>query len=370
MASTILLKRSNTAGNDAYTGSLGEVTIDTQARKLRIHDGVQLGGHVVANMTDIQAVIDQVDGLTITDIAGLDSALQTITDDIADHEDRLSSVEVSYINKDGTVAFTGQVNLGSNRITNLGEPLSSTDAATKGYVDSEISALGNVFSYEGSVDGGTEATPFDLTTLTTTDAGSYYTVGVSGWVSNGTASEYVNTNDSILFDSVGGFKVIDNTNSEIGGTTDFIAVSGNPDTGYTVDVATAFKNRVTALEGGSVKRVGSAGAVTVDNTDHQNPIIGINNATQTADGAMSSEDKTKIDGIEDGAQVNTVDSVNGYTGTVNLSKSDVALGSVNNYTTASKAQATAGSATNLYITPQGVRYFVEDGTYTVDGGTF
>ena len=39
-------------------------------------------------------------------------------------------------------------------------------------------------------------------------------------------------------------------------------------------------------------------------------------ATQSADGLMSSSDKTKLDGIESGAEVNDVTSVNGQTGAV------------------------------------------------------
>ena len=50
-------------------------------------------------------------------------------------DDRLAT---SYIKADGTRAFTGDVSLGNFRITSLGEPSSSTDAATKSYVDSLV----------------------------------------------------------------------------------------------------------------------------------------------------------------------------------------------------------------------------------------
>ncbi|MED4378714.1 pyocin knob domain-containing protein, partial [Schinkia azotoformans] len=46
-------------------------------------------------------------------------------------------------------------------------------------------------------------------------------------------------------------------------------------------------------------------------------------ATQSVNGLMSSTDKKKLDGVQAGAQVNTVDSVNGKTGAVNLSADDV-----------------------------------------------
>jgi hypothetical protein len=50
-------------------------------------------------------------------------------------DDRLAT---SYIKTDGTRAFTGNVDLGTNRITSLGDPSASSDAATKAYVDGLI----------------------------------------------------------------------------------------------------------------------------------------------------------------------------------------------------------------------------------------
>lgn len=59
----------------------------------------------------------------------------------------------------------------------------------------------------------------------------------------------------------------------------------------------------------------------------------------------ASSAKTKLDGIEAGAQVNTVASVAGKTGTVALVKGDVGLANVDNTADASKAVATAGAWT-------------------------
>lgn len=41
----------------------------------------------------------------------------------------------------GASAFTGNADLGSNKVTNLATPTASTDGATKGYVDTEIAAI-------------------------------------------------------------------------------------------------------------------------------------------------------------------------------------------------------------------------------------
>ena len=402
MAPTILLKRSTTTGNDGYTGPVGEVTLDTDLNKLRIHDNLTAGGHTVANMTDIDGLDGRLttveggyvkkDGTvaftgsidagsnTLINLAepvnGSDGATKTYVDAVGT---RVTTLEGSYINRDGSIAFTGAIDAGTNKLVNLATPTVSTDGATKGYVDGEISALGNVFSYEGSVSGGASGTPTDLSALSNTSAGAYYTVDVDGYVTNdgGTTETYVNINDAILFDASGGFKVIDNTNSQVSGTLDYVAVAGSTDTGFTVDIAQTFKDRVSDLEtdvgnlqGGTVSGVTGTAPITVDNTDPSNPIIGIDNATTTTAGAMSAADKQKLDGIESGAQVNTVTSVATKTGDVTLVKGDVGLGSVDNYATADQTAATAGNSSSLFMTPQGVRWFVEDGTYTVDGGTF
>ena len=44
----VLLKRGNTTQNDNYRGVFGEVTVDTEAKTLRIHDGTTVGGTTVS----------------------------------------------------------------------------------------------------------------------------------------------------------------------------------------------------------------------------------------------------------------------------------------------------------------------------------
>lgn len=55
------------------------------------------------------------------------------------------------------------------------------------------------------------------------------------------------------------------------------------------------------------------------------------------------------------AKGGNVDSVNGKTGVVNLTKADVGLGYVQNYGIASKAQAEVGTANDVYMTPLRVK---------------
>lgn len=46
---TIQIYRGTTAQNDAYTGSAGELTMDTTTNELRLHDGTTAGGHIIGS---------------------------------------------------------------------------------------------------------------------------------------------------------------------------------------------------------------------------------------------------------------------------------------------------------------------------------
>lgn len=49
MTKVLQLRRGTTAQNDAFTGLAGELTMDTESKTLRIHDGETLGGFTVGN---------------------------------------------------------------------------------------------------------------------------------------------------------------------------------------------------------------------------------------------------------------------------------------------------------------------------------
>ena len=57
----------------------------------------------------------------------------------------------NFTKKDGSVAFTGNQSMGGNLLTNLATPSASTDASTKGYVDTQIASITNLFDAKGSV---------------------------------------------------------------------------------------------------------------------------------------------------------------------------------------------------------------------------
>lgn len=104
-------------------------------------------------------------------------------------------------------------------------------------------------------------------------------------------------------------------------------------------------------------------------------------ATTSTAGLMSSEDKTKLDGIAAGAQVNTITGVKGNsetayrTGNVNITKANIGLGNVDNTADADKEvkyaetagdSATVGGLTVATAVPANAKF--TDTTYTFSNG--
>lgn len=56
MAKTLQLRRGTTAENDAFTGSEGELTVDTTKKTLRLHDGSTAGGKEIVGASDLADV--------------------------------------------------------------------------------------------------------------------------------------------------------------------------------------------------------------------------------------------------------------------------------------------------------------------------
>ena len=66
----VKILRGDTASNDAYTGPDGEITIDSEAKKARIHDGVTQGGFPLASTAELDAQLGNIAAI-LDDINGV-----------------------------------------------------------------------------------------------------------------------------------------------------------------------------------------------------------------------------------------------------------------------------------------------------------
>ena len=133
----------------------------------------------------------------------------------------------NFTKKDGSVAFTGNQSMGGNLITNLATPSASTDAATKGYVDTAISGLNSLFDAKGSVK------------VATTVAGTLATSFTNGQTIDGIV---LATNDRIL---------IKNQASQIENGIYTVNASGAPTRATDMDVWTEVPGAFVAVEEGT-----------------------------------------------------------------------------------------------------------------------
>ena len=81
MAKQIQLRRGTTAENNAFTGALSEVTVDTDKDVLVVHDGVTVGGFPVAARANADGTISLIkkDGTVITTIPATGLFNNTLT---------------------------------------------------------------------------------------------------------------------------------------------------------------------------------------------------------------------------------------------------------------------------------------------------
>lgn len=185
----------------------------------------------------------------------------------------------------GAVAFTSPVTAAAATANSHAVIKSQLDSAVT-TLDNKINALGSAFNYVGTVTAGADAAnAFLMDGLTQKDTGDYYKVVAKGWVKAGSNAAFeVNVNDGLIWNLDGGIDLIDNTNSTVAGTADFITVTGSTENGYQLDLDLVFKNRMSTAEtrlGTAVLTTTAADALAAIN-EHDVEIGNIANLVTTA----------------------------------------------------------------------------------------
>ena len=89
----------------------------------------------------------KITGLRVPTVSSDATTKKYVDDHIANSSPDLSD----YLEKDGSVTMTGNLNMGTKKIVNLAAPTANTDAATKKYVDDKPSGGSGDFKKDGSV---------------------------------------------------------------------------------------------------------------------------------------------------------------------------------------------------------------------------
>jgi len=170
------------------------------------------------------------------------------------------------------------------------EKVAADIAAHNATVQAQIAALGNAFNYISTLTGGADsANAFDMDGLPADqqDIGDYHKVASSGyfkWVdaSSATQTVYANQNDGLVRNSAGGWDIIDNTNSNVAGTANEIAVTGSADTGFTVALDSTFTSRMSTAEANIASNQTNIGTLTNLTTTAQNDLVSAINEVKAA----------------------------------------------------------------------------------------
>lgn len=80
MSTEVQLRRGTTAEHTSFTGKVGEVTVDTTAKRLVVHDGVTPGGNRAATKVEADAALSR-SNHTGTQAASTISDFAEATDD-------------------------------------------------------------------------------------------------------------------------------------------------------------------------------------------------------------------------------------------------------------------------------------------------
>jgi hypothetical protein len=201
---------SDPASGDLSVGRIWYNTTDQEWK----YASTDVGGSLVVKVMSYKSVVDAIDA-------------------------RTTSLENTVIYADGSRAMSGALDMAGQLVSNVADPVSNSDAANKGYVDTAIGGLGSAFEYVGTIDPS-DASQANLDNLAKKAAGDFYRVTNSGTVTWTGGSHAVNAGDSLVWNPSGGVDKLDNTNSEVSGTASEIVVTGSTDNGFVVSIDPAY----------------------------------------------------------------------------------------------------------------------------------
>jgi len=193
----VQFRRGNTAQNLAFTGAVGEVTVDTTLFTMRVHDGVTPGGFETSTVNSVQTLSNKT--LTSPNIQTPSITSPTFLGNITWSGNIINGGATSFISTAGNIT-------GSNVIASanlVGATASVTNVVTTTVSATTVSATGNItggnlitngiLSTTGNI-GANNITVSNVLTVNTSNAASGIINGAGNGQGNiGNSTGYFNT---------------------------------------------------------------------------------------------------------------------------------------------------------------------------------
>ena len=182
MPTTLQFRRGTTAQNNAFTGSAGEITVDTTLNTLVTHDGTTAGGHTLVTDTATQTLTNKT--LTSPNITGLSLGGVAIT---------ATGTELNYV--DGV---TSAIQTQLDAKAPLASPtLTGTPAAPTAAVNTNTTQIATTAYVVAQIAD-------DAPTKTGTGASGTWDISISGTAASVTATANNTTNETVYLTFVDG----------------------------------------------------------------------------------------------------------------------------------------------------------------------
>ena len=300
MPTILQFRRGTTAQNDNYTGSVGELTIDTDLDTLRIHDGINSGGHTMPSLVATQTLTNKT--LTSPTLnSGVVGTALTLN----------AQAELRYADSDSSnyVAFKSPATVASDVTWTLpnadadvsGYALVSDSAGTLSWAPAgatisqdESTNAGLQLYFANTTSGALNAVKYDSGLTYNPSSGTLTTAAVSATNLTGTLETASQTN----------ITGVGTLTSGTWAATDVAIAHGG--TGAS-DAATALTNLGAYPASNPSGYVSSSGVTSVSGTapvassGGATPAISMAAATASVNGYMTSTYASKLDGIAAGA---------------------------------------------------------------------
>ena len=246
MSTQVQYRRGTESQNNAFTGALAEITVDTTNWTLRIHDGLTAGGFALVTATSPATFTNKIYQGTSLSVSGNVTGGNINTGGLISATGNITGGNISATNYIGTtVSVTGNITGGNingganvNATTHTGATVSVTGNVTGGNLVTGgiVSAVGNITggnvsavaytgstaSLTGNITGGNISTAGLISSTGNVTGGNINTAGQVSATGNVTGGGITLSGNTIF--STGSTLTIDPSTTGVGGT---VIIAGN-----------------------------------------------------------------------------------------------------------------------------------------------